>query len=96
LILSARAAGESSISTPTKNVRLDGLVKRLELAVFGKMPVEDESVRDWFRLVLTSETRDAHAESMAQRSELQRQETLLVQQQGRLLNMRLRISTATG
>ena len=59
------------------------------LAVFDKMRVEDEEVRDWFRLVLASQTRDAQAESMAQRSELQRQETLLVQQQDRLLNMRL-------
>jgi site-specific DNA recombinase len=59
------------------------------LAVFDKMRVEDEGVRDWFRLVLASQTRDAQAESLAQRAELQRQETLLVQQQDRLLNMRL-------
>jgi site-specific DNA recombinase len=59
------------------------------LAVFDKMKVEDEGVRDWFRLVLASQTRDAQAESFAQRGELQRQETLLVQQQDRLLNMRL-------
>src|SRR5262249_22125179 len=59
------------------------------LAVFDKMRVDDESVRDWFRLVLASQTRDAQADSLAQRAELQRQETLLVQQQDRLLNMRL-------
>ncbi len=59
------------------------------MAIFDRMKVEDESVRDWFRLVLASQTRDAQAESIAQRSELQRQETLLVQQQDRLLNMRL-------
>ncbi len=59
------------------------------LAVFDKMKVEDEGVRDWFRIVLASQTRDAQAESFAQRGELQRQETLLVQQQDRLLNMRL-------
>jgi hypothetical protein len=59
------------------------------LAVFDKMRVEDEEVRDWFRLVLASQTRDAQAESLSQRNELQRQETLLVQQQDRLLNMRL-------
>ncbi|HLJ94364.1 MAG TPA: hypothetical protein VKU02_14355 [Gemmataceae bacterium] len=39
--------------------------------------------------MLASQTRDAQAESLAQRAELQRQETLLVQQQDRLLNMRL-------
>jgi len=59
------------------------------LAIFDKMRVEDEGVRDWFRLVLASQTRDAQADSRAQRDELQRQETLLVQQQDRLLNMRL-------
>ena len=59
------------------------------LAIFDKMRVEDEGVRDWFRMVLASQTRDAQAESCAQRAELQRQETLLVQQQDRLLNMRL-------
>ena len=62
---------------------------RQVLAVFDKMRVEDEKVRDWFRLVLASQTRDAQAESLSQRAELQRQETLLVQQQDRLLNLRL-------
>ena len=40
-------------------------------------------------MVLASQTRDAQAESLPQRAELQRQETLLVQQQDRLLNLRL-------
>ena len=59
------------------------------MAVFDKMRVEDEEVKDWFRLVLASQTRDAQAESLSQRTELQRQETLLVQQQDRLLNLRI-------
>ncbi|MBX3439739.1 MAG: recombinase family protein, partial [Planctomycetaceae bacterium] len=59
------------------------------LALFDKMKVEDASVRDWFRLVLASQTRDAQADSRAQRQELTRQETLIIQQQDRLLNMRL-------
>mgnify|MGYP007059450172 FL=1 len=59
------------------------------IGIFDKMKVEDDSVRDWFRMVLASQTRDAQAESLSQRGELQRQETLLVQQQDRLLNMRL-------
>jgi DNA invertase Pin-like site-specific DNA recombinase len=59
------------------------------LSIFDKMRIEDEGVRDWFRTVLASQTRDAQAESLAQRAELQRQETLLVQQQDRLLNLRL-------
>ena len=61
------------------------------LAIFDKMRVEDEKVRDWFRLVLASQTRDAQADSRAQRAELQRQETLIVAQQDRLLNMRLAV-----
>lgn len=59
------------------------------MGVFDKMKVEDESIRDWFRLVLASQTRDAQADSRAQRVELTRQETLIVAQQDRLLNMRL-------
>jgi site-specific DNA recombinase len=56
------------------------------LAVFDKMRVEDEGVRDWFRMVLALQTRDAQADS---RVELQRQESLIVAQQDRLLNLRL-------
>ncbi|MEZ6041894.1 MAG: hypothetical protein R3C20_15425 [Planctomycetaceae bacterium] len=59
------------------------------LAIFDKMKVENEEVRDWFRPVLTSQTKDAQADSLSQRAKLQRQETLLVQQQDRLLKMRL-------
>jgi site-specific DNA recombinase len=59
------------------------------LAVFDRMRIGDDAVRDWFRAVLASQTRDAQAESLAQRAELQRQATLLVQQQDRLLTMRL-------
>jgi site-specific DNA recombinase len=59
------------------------------LAVFDKMRIEDEKVRDWFRLVLASQTRDAQEDSRAQRAELQRQETLIVAQQDRLLNLRI-------
>jgi alkylated DNA nucleotide flippase Atl1 len=64
-------------------------IDRQVLAVFDKMQVEDEKVRDWFRVVLASQTRDSQAESLSQRAERQRQETLLVQQQNRLLNLRL-------
>lgn len=64
-------------------------IEQQVLAIFDKMKVENEEVRDWFRMVLASQTRDAQAESLAQRGELQRQQTLLVQQQDRLLNLRL-------
>ncbi len=59
------------------------------LAIFDKMRIEDEGVRDWFRMVLASQTRDAQEDSRAQRAELQRQESLIVAQQDRLLNLRL-------
>lgn len=57
--------------------------------MFDSMRIEDDSVRDWFRTVLASQTRDMQDESRSKRSELQRQATLLVEQQDRLLNMRL-------
>ncbi|HUO10573.1 MAG TPA: hypothetical protein VM008_19885 [Phycisphaerae bacterium] len=57
--------------------------------MFDKMRIEDEEVRDWFRLILASQTRDMQADSLSQRAELQRQETLFVAQQDRLLNMRI-------
>jgi hypothetical protein len=60
---------------------------RQVLAIFDKMRIEDDAVREWFRAVLASQTRDAQADSLAQRAELQRQETLIVNQQDKLLNL---------
>jgi site-specific DNA recombinase len=62
---------------------------RQVLAIFDRMRIEDEGVREWFRAVLASQTRDAQADSRAQRAELQRQETLIVNQQDKLLNLRI-------
>ena len=62
---------------------------RQVLAVFDRIRIEDEGVREWFRAVLKSQTRDAQAESLSQRAELQRQQSLLVSQQDRLLNLRI-------
>ena len=62
---------------------------RQVLAIFDRMRIADESVREWFRQVLRSQTADAQADSRAQRSELKRQESLLVGQQDRLLNLRI-------
>ncbi len=53
------------------------------------MQIKDEAVRDWFRTVLALQTRDRQADCRAQRAELQRQASLLVAQQDRLLNLRL-------
>jgi site-specific DNA recombinase len=64
-------------------------VDRQFLAVLDRMRIEDDEAREWFRLVLASQTRDAQQDARAQREELQRQASLLVAQQDRLLNMRL-------
>jgi site-specific DNA recombinase len=62
---------------------------RQMLSIFDKMRIEDSAVQEWFRAVLASQTRDAQSDSAAQRGELQRQATLLVGQQDRLLNLHL-------
>jgi site-specific DNA recombinase len=62
---------------------------RQVLTIFASMKIDDEAIRDWFRAVLASKTKDAQADTRAQRSELQRQETLIAAQQDRLLNLRL-------
>lgn len=59
------------------------------LAVFRKMRIEDEAVQDWFRAVLKSQTKDSQQESLSKRAELQRQVTLSVAQQDKLINMRM-------
>jgi len=62
---------------------------RQVLAVFDRIRIEDEAVREWFREVLRSQTKDSQAESLAQRAELTRQQSLIVAQQDRLLNLRI-------
>ncbi len=59
------------------------------LAMFAKMRVEDEKIRDWFRAVLASKTKDSQADTRAKHSELSRQLSLIKGQQDRLLNLRL-------
>ena len=62
---------------------------RQVLALFDRMRVEKDEVCEWIRVVLSSKTRDSQLESKAQLAEIQRQETLLANQQDRLLNMRI-------
>jgi hypothetical protein len=62
---------------------------RQVLAVFDRMRIDDDEIREWFRAVLASQTKDAQQESLAQRAELQRQVSLTIGQQDRLLDMRL-------
>jgi hypothetical protein len=62
---------------------------RQMLALFDRMRIKNDDVREWFRAVLASQTRDAQADARAQREELTRQESLIVARQDRLLNMRI-------
>ncbi|MDX2199515.1 MAG: recombinase family protein [Phycisphaerae bacterium] len=59
------------------------------VSLFESMRIEDDSIREWFREVLVARVKHGQDESKAQRAELQRQATLLVAQQDRLLNLRL-------
>ncbi len=56
------------------------------LAVFDRMKVADPEVVEWFRAVLVAQTRDVQSDDRARRAELQRQASLLAEQQNRLLN----------
>jgi site-specific DNA recombinase len=59
------------------------------LDLFDKMRIDDEAVREWFRTILVLQTEDTLSDSTAQRTELQRQTSLLVAQQDRLINIHL-------
>jgi site-specific DNA recombinase len=59
------------------------------LQLFERIKIEDEGIRDWFRAVLASKTKDDQAESIAKRAEVQRQLSLVIEQQDRLLNLRI-------
>ncbi|RIK77749.1 MAG: hypothetical protein DCC68_16710 [Planctomycetota bacterium] len=64
-------------------------INRQLLGAFDRVRIEDDGVREWFRAVLHSQTRDDRREAQAMRAELTRQATLLANQQDRLLNRRL-------
>ncbi len=59
------------------------------LALFRSLRIDDEKLRDWFQMVLASQTRDSQDESRRRRDDLQKQVTKLIEQQDRLLNMRI-------
>ena len=59
------------------------------LALFGKMRIDDENIRDWIVGQLRLSTRAGQDESRLRVSELNRQISLVVQQQDRLVNMRM-------
>jgi len=59
------------------------------LAMFGKLRIEDEEVRDWVLRVLRARTREEQDYTREQDSELHRQLSLVKAQKDRLLNLRL-------
>ena len=77
------AEGHPRVRLPEKEL------DRQLMAIFDSIRIQDDSVRDWFRTVLASQSRDEQAETRAKRAELQRQASLLTEQQDRLLNLRL-------
>ena len=64
-------------------------IDRQMLAIFDKMRIENEEIRDWVRAVLQSQTKDAQSDSLNERAELQRQMTLAINQQNRLVDLRI-------
>jgi len=59
------------------------------LALFGKLQIEDEEVRDWILRVLRARTREDQDYTREQDTELHRQLSLTKAQRDRLLNLRL-------
>ncbi len=59
------------------------------LALFAKMRIEDEEVRDWVLRVLRAQTREGQDHTREQDAELHRQLSLAKAQRDRLLNLRL-------
>ena len=57
--------------------------------LFDKIRIQDESVREWFVQVLRARGRKNQEEADARSADLNRQLTLLRNQQDRLLNLRL-------
>ena len=59
------------------------------LALFGKLRIEDEEVRDWVQRTLRARTREEQDCTREQRTELHRQITKVEGQRDQLLNLRL-------
>ena len=59
------------------------------LALFARLRIQDEKIRDWFLRVLRARTRETQQIDQNRITDLNRQLTSLRQQQDRLLNLRL-------
>ena len=59
------------------------------LALFRKMKIADEKIKNWFSRALHARAKQSQAASQERLGELKRQHTAVTQQQDRLLNLRL-------
>lgn len=59
------------------------------LELFDAIRIDDDKIREWFAMVLRSQTRDSQDAARVRRSEIQRQLANAAEQQSRLLNLRL-------
>jgi hypothetical protein len=71
-------------------------LNRQILALFDRMRIEDEEVRDWFVKVLRARTREDQERSRQQRMDLEGQLSKVIAQQDQLLNLRLLEEIDTG
>ncbi|MCP4966499.1 MAG: recombinase family protein [bacterium] len=83
-----RCARYNAAGHPRVRVTEANLDRQVQ-ALFDKIRIEDEKVRDWFLRVLRARTRDNQQASEQRVVDLQRQLGLLRRQQDRLLNLRL-------
>ena len=83
-----RCARYTAAGHPRVRIREEELDKQI-LALFHRLRIEDDNVRDWFRRVLQAKTRKRQKHSAEHRVELNRQLAVLQNQQDRLLNLRL-------
>lgn len=81
----------SKYSTPGHpRIRLsEAELDRQILALFDQLRIDNEEVRDWVVRVLRARTKDQQEHSRSRRADLQRQLTVVIAHQDRLLNLRL-------
>ena len=83
-----RCAGYNGEGHP--RIRLtEAKLDRQMLALFDRLRIQDEEVRDWFARVLRERTRGQQAAARERQIELTRQLALVRKQQDQLLNLRL-------
>ena len=83
-----RCSKYTSNDHPRVRVKEDDLDQQV-LALFDRIRIEDDGVRDWFVKILRARTRASQKDTEQQVAEINRQLTSLRKQQERLLNLRL-------